>query len=353
MKERNTIGMDMGDRKHSICILDHEGKVLSRNTVANTAAALRKCFKNTNPALFAIEAGTHSAWVSQVLKDMGHEVLVGNPRKLRAIWSSNEKSDVRDAEMLARIARADPQLLYPIIHRGREAQLDLENIKARDLLVKTRKILINHIRGVVKGFGERISKCSTKCFHRRAVEELPEELLKILTPLLECLEETSLKIDAYDKQIKKISEEKYPETAGLRAVAGVGPITALAFILTLEDPKRFKKSRDVGPFLGLVPKRDQSGDTDKQLSITKAGDATLRRLLVNCAQYILGVFSPECELQKFGLKIAERGGKNAKRRAVVAVARKLAVLLHRLWVDSATYDPFYQQTRQSVGKKAA
>ncbi len=352
MKNRNTIGMDMGDRKHSICILDHTGEVVSRNTVSNTALALRKCFKKQPPALFAIEAGTHSAWVSRVLEEMGHEVLVGNPRKLRAIWSSNEKSDVRDAEMLARIARVDPKLLYPIKHRGRESQLDLLNIKARDLLVKTRKMQIAHVRCVAKGFGERVSKCSTKSFYNHADDELSAELLDVLASVLESIKELSSKITEYEKRIKKLGKEKYPETATLQAVVGVGPITALAYVLTLEDPKRFKKSRDVGPFLGLVPRRDQSGDTDKQLSITKAGNFALRRLLVGCAQYILGAFGPDCELREFGLKLAERGGKNAKKRAVVAVARKLAVMLHRLWVDEASYDPFYQQSRKQLSHAA-
>jgi len=352
MEKRNTIGMDMGDRKHSICVLDHEGEVISRNTVSNTAVALRKCFKSQEPALFAIEAGTHSAWVSRVLEGLGHAVLVGNPRKLRAIWGSNEKSDVRDAEMLARIARADPKLLYPIQHRSREAQFDLLNIKARDLLVKTRKMQIAHVRCVVKSFGERISKCSAPCFPRRANEELPAELLEVLASVLGSIEELSSKITQYDKQIKQLGMEKYPETTVLRAVAGVGPITALAYVLTLEDPKRFKKSRDVGPFLGLVPRRDQSGDMDKQLSITKAGNVALRRLLVGCAQYILGAFGPECELREFGLKLAERGGKNAKKRAVVAVARRLAVILRRLWVDEAVYDHCHQQTRKKPAKAA-
>ena len=207
---------------------------------------------------------------------------------------------------------------------------------------------IAHVRCVVKSFGERVSKCSTSCFHRRANEELSTELLEVLSPVLESIEELSSKITEYDKRIKKISTEKYPETAILRAVAGVGPITALAYVLTLEDPKRFKKSRDVGPFLGLVPRRDQSGDMDKQLPITKAGDVALRRLLVGCAQYILGAFGPECELREFGLKLADRGWKNAKRR----VARKLAVLLHRLWIDEAIYDPCHQQTRKALARVA-
>jgi transposase len=348
MKNRNTIGMDMGDRNHTICTLDPRGKVISRNTVSNTAVALRTCFKKLDPALFAIEAGTHSAWVSRVLEEMGHEVLVGNPRKLRVIWDSDRKDDVRDAEMLARIARFDPELLYPIHHRSRDAQLDLLSINARDLLVKTRSMQITHIRNVVKGFGERISKCSTQSFHKRAREELSGELLEMLEPLLESIEALSAKITQYDKQIEKTCLENYPETKVLRKVQGVGAITALAYVLTLEDPKRFRKSRDVGPFLGLVPKRDQSGSTDKQLSITKAGNSALRRLLVGSAQYILGAFGPDCELREFGLNLAARGGKNAKKRATVAVARKLAVMLHRLWIDEAEYHPFHQQVRKEL-----
>lgn len=347
MKKRNTIGMDMGDRKHTICILSCQGKVLSRNTVSNTASALRACFKNQPPALFAIEAGTHSAWVSHVLEEMGHEVLVGNPRKLRAIWESDRKDDIRDAEMLARIARFDPELMHPIHHRSRECHLDLLNLKARDMLVKTRKMQVSHVRGVVKSMGERISKCGADYFARRARTELSTELLEILEPVLASIEEMDGRIAQYDKKIRKLCMEAYPETKSLMSVSGVGPITSLAYVLTLEDPKRFKKSRDVGSFLGMVPRRDQSGDVDKQLPISKAGDVALRRLLVGCAQYILGAFGPECELRTFGMKLAERGGKNAKKRAVVAVARKLAVMLHRLWSDSADYDPNYQQTRKA------
>lgn len=348
MNKRNIIGMDMGDRKHKICTLSHRGQVLSRNSISNTAAALRKHFKNTEPALFAIEAGTHSAWVSHLLEEMGHEVLVGNPRKLRAIWESDYKDDARDAEMLARIARLDPELLHPIHHRSRECQLDMIHLKSRDLLVNTRKMQISHVRGIVKSLGERVSKCATNSFARRAREDLSAELLEILEPILTSIEELDVRIAEYDRRIKQLCKCAYPEAERLQQVSGVGPVTALSYILTLEDPKRFRKSRDVGPFLGLVPKRDQSGDTDKQLSISKAGNTALRRLLVGCAQYILGVFGPDCELREFGLKLSARGGKNAKKRAVVAVARKLAVLLHRLWVDGCSYDPQYQLTRRQA-----
>lgn len=347
MKKHTTVGLDMGDKIHAICVLDAEGKVVERAEVANTVAAIRKRFARMKPCLVALEAGTHSGWVSRILEELGHEVLVGNPRKLRAIWDNDQKNDVRDAEMLARIARFDPRLLHPIRHRGQEAQCDLAAIKARDELVKVRTALVAHVRGLVKSIGERLPKCSPECFHLRAAEALPAELAPALEPVVQSIAELTVRIRHCDQLVEKLSREKYPETEALQAIPGVGPVTALAYVLTLEDNARFEKSRDVGPFLGLTPRRDQSGQVDKQLRITKAGDAYLRRLLVQCAQYVLGRFGPDCDLRRFGLRLAERGGKNAKRRAVVAVARKLGVLLHCLWKTGAAYEPDRRQNRKT------
>jgi len=340
--------MDLGDQNHVVCMLDAKGDVVEQTKMACTAKAIRKYFEKQEPCVVAIEAGTHSAWVSRLLEELGHEVLVGNPRRLRVIWESDEKDDSRDAELLARIARLDRKLLHPIHHRGQRAQCDLAVIKARDMLVKSRSALIAHTRGSVKALGERISPCGADTFHLRLQQEMPEDLRPALEPILKSIEELTGRIRHYNRLIEQMGVEEYPETKTLRAIAGVGPLTALAFVLTLEESARFEKSRDVGPYLGLTPKRDQSGQTDKQLAITKAGDALLRRLLVGCAQYILGAFGPDCDLRRFGLKLAARGGKNAKRRAVVAVARKLAVLLHRLWKSGATYAPFYQQNRNQA-----
>jgi transposase len=351
MRKGITVGIDMGDRNHSICVLDENGEVKARSSVMNTARAIRKYFKDFEPCRVAIEAGTHSGWISRILKELGHEVLVGNPRKLRAIWDSDEKDDERDAEMLARIARFDPHLLYPIHHRGAQAQSDLAVIKARDMLVKMRAMLITHARGTVKSAGKRITKSSAASFHIKLHKETPSELSDALKPLVVTTYELTRTIREYDELIEKLSKEKYPETKGLRAIRGVGPITALAFVLTLEESSRFDKSRAVGPFLGLTPKRDKSGQTDKQLRISKAGNAYLRRLLVGCAHFILGPFGSDCDLRRFGLKLAKGGGKNAKRRAVVAVARKLSVLMHSLWKTGEQYDPFYKENRKQ--KKAA
>jgi len=339
MKKHNTVGLDMGDKIHSLCVLDWRGQVVERAEVGNTGAAIRKRFAKMKPCRIAMEAGTHSGWVSRILEELGHEVLVGNPRKLRAIWDNAQKNDVRDAEMLARIARFDPQLLHPIRHRGKEAQCDLAAIKARDELVKVRTALIAHVRGLVKSTGERLKKCSPECFHLRAAEAMPADLAPALEPVVASIAELTVRIRHCDNLIEQLSAKKYPETERLQAIPGVGPVTALAYVLTLEEAERFEKSRDVGPFLGMTPRRDQSGQTDKQLRITKAGNAYLRRLLVQCANYVLGRHGPDCDLRRFGLKLAERGGKNAKRRAVVAVARKLGVLLHSLWKSGEAYEP--------------
>ncbi len=341
MKKDITIGVDMGDRNHNVCILDGKGEILCRDTISNTNKGIRKFFRRVEPCLVALEAGTHSAWVSRLIEEFGHEVLVGNPRKLRAIWDSDDKCDERDAEMLARIARFDRHLLYPIQHRGQEAHSDLAVIKARDTLVRTRVTLVSHARGAVKATGNRISSCSVETFHNRLRDEMPEEIYPALEPVMNSIEELTIRIRHYDRLLEYLCSERYPETKRVRQISGVGPVTALAFILTIEKSDRFKKSRSVGAYLGLTPKRDQSGEVDKQLRITKAGNSYLRRLLVGCSQYILGNFGPDCDLKQFGQRLASQGNKKAKRRAAVAVARKLSVLMHHLWKSNETYEPFH------------
>jgi transposase len=264
---------------------------------------------------------------------------VAQPRALKALWSRDRKNDASDAELLARMLRADPQLLCPIRHRSQQAQTDLLSIRARDALVQTRTRLINAARGLAKSLGHRLPGSDARYFAAKARAGLPELLATALPPLLDIIEEVTAQIKAMDQQLERIAQARYPETSRLRQVTGVGAITSMAYVLTIDDPKRFGRSREVGPYLGLVPKQDQSGQIDKQLHITKAGDTYLRRLLVGSAHYILGPFGPPCGLRSFGQRLAARGGKNAKRRAAVAVARKLAVLLHKLWVSSEPYDP--------------
>jgi transposase len=213
-------------------------------------------------------------------------------------------------------------------------------LRSRDAIVRSRTLLINHARSIVKSSGARLPSCSADSFAHKVPPDIPETLHPALLPILETIASLTQQIREYDRRIEQLCQDQYPETKLLRKISGVGPLTALGYILTLENPDRFHRSRDVGPAIGLVPRRDQSGDQDPQLRITKTGDAYLRRLLVGSAQYILGPFGPDCDLRRWGLKLTERGGKNAKKRAVVGVARKLAILLHHLWKTGEVYDPF-------------
>jgi transposase len=334
-----TTGIDLGDRYSYFYTLDAAGENTESGRVQTTKSALEKRFRNGEAARVVIEAGTHSPWVSRLLAECGHEVLVANPRKLALITKNERKDDPVDAELLARLGRVEPQLLSPIAHRGAEAQADLAVIRARDAVVAARTQLVNHVRGAVKSWGERMASCSSRSFAQKGAAQLPEPLRAALQPLLEVIEVMTEQIKGYDRQIEEACRENYAETELLRQVGGVGAVTSLAFVLTLEDANRFGRSRSVGGFLGLHAGRDQSGAQDPELHITKAGDQLLRRLLVGSAQYILGPFGPDCDLRRWGLKLASRGRKNAKKRAVVAVARKLAVLLHRLWVGGEVYEP--------------
>jgi transposase len=341
-------GIDLGDRYSHLCLLDTEnGEVIEESRIATNREAFERRFSGAEPMRVGIEASTHSPWVSRILEDHGHEVLVANARKVRLIYSEGHKTDRIDAEKLARLARLDPKLLSPIKHRGETSQSHLALLHSRDALVGTRTKLVNHVRGTVKAFGARLPKCTAQSFHNKVAEHLPQELAPALGPVLKTIASLSERIREYDRMLEDVANELYPETKLLRQIHGVGALTALAFVLTLEDPSRFAKSRQVGPYLGLVPATDQSGKSDPQKRISKHGNELTRKLLVNCAHYVLGPFGEDSDLRRHGEKIAGRGGKNAKKRAVVAVvARKLSVLLHRLWVTAEVYEPLYNASRR-------
>jgi transposase len=353
-RPKMTAGLDLGDKYSYLCLIDQaDGEVIEEGRLRTTPDALRRRFASEQQLRIAIEAGTHSPWVSRVLEECGHEVLVANARKLRFIYANKRKTDEVDAENLARLARVDPKLLHPLRHRGEGSQAHLAIIRSREALVSTRTQLVNHVRGAVKSFGARLPKCPARSFHKRAPEHIPEALLPALGPILEQIGSLTERIRQYDRKLEAICEEHYPETDLLRQVEGIGPLTALTFVLTLEDPYRFERSRSVGAYLGLVPATDRSGDRDPQKRISKEGDQMLRRLLVGSSHYILGPFGSDSDLRRHGQKIASRGAKNAKKRAAVAVARKLSVLLHRLWVSGEVYDPLHNTHRRQEREEAA
>jgi transposase len=348
-----TIGCDLGDKYSSLFVLwqSESGEELTHRPkpIATTDEGFRTFF-TCPPARVVVEVGTHSRWVVRLLKQLGHRVIVANPRRVQLISKSQKKTDDGDAELLARMGRADPKLLAPVEHRADAEHQALELVKARDQLVRVRTNLVVHIRSVVKshGGGPRLPKCDAQGFHRRTKDLMPKELRPALLPLYRTLETLEERIKGYERQLARLAKKKYPDVDILTQVNGVGLLTAITFLLTIGDKTRIKRSRDAGAFLGLVPRKDQSGDSDKQLSITKAGDGMVRRLLVQSANYILGPFGADSDLRRWGLELMTRGGKNAKKRARVAVARKLAVVMHRLWTTGEVYQPLgYTQQRHS------
>jgi len=336
------MGMDIGDRYCYLCIVDEIGdevEVIEASKIRTTPDAVRRYFTSREPLVVAMEVGTHSPWISRLVNELGHEVIVANARKLQFIYQNDQKHDEVDAELLARVARADRKLLSPIEHRGRDDSEAMALLRSRDRLVRTRTDLVNHVRGMVKSYGARLPKTAAARFHKLKCH-IPEAL-RALDLVMEVLSTVTKQINDLDRTIERISQERYPETQVLRQVPGVGPLTALTFVLVIADAHRFSRNRKVGAYIGLTPRLDKSGNSNPQLSISKGGNPYLRRLLVGAAHYIIGRFGPDSELKRHGLRIAERGGKRAKKRAAVAVARKLSVLLLALLKSGAKYEPFY------------
>src|SRR6202522_3406258 len=338
-EQKQTIGVDLGDRWSFYWVLDEAGKIILEQKVATTPEAMKQTFGKIPRSLIALETGTHAPWASRLLTELGHEVLVAHAQKVELITKSNRKDDRHDARALARLARIDPELLGPVRHRSAQAQIHLTVIRARAELVSARTALVNAARGLVKSYGQRLPKCGTYQVNEKLAEGVSAELRDVLAPLLREVESLNERIKEYDERMEKIAQEVYPEVSWLKQVKGVGTQMALTYVLTIEDPYRFEKSREVGCFLGLKPGRRNSGNSEPQKKISKEGDRYLRTMMVQGAHYILGPFGEDSDLWRWGLKLAERGGKNAKKRAVVAVARKLAVLLHRLWVSGEVYEP--------------
>ena len=350
-RQRLTIGLDLGDRNSWYCVVDEAGQIQVEQRVRTTAKALREVFGGMPRSRIALEIGTHSPWISRLLSELGHEVIVANARKVRLIGESRKKDDRLDAQTLARLARIDPELLYPVKHRSAQAQADLMMIRARAGLVRARTGLVNTARGLAKSYGERLRGCNVRDMDPEKAEGLSPELQRALEPLLSTIEELSERIVEYNDRIEALAQASYPQVELLKQIKGVGTLIALTFLLTLEDPHRFPKSRDVGGYLGLQPGRRNSGKSEPQLHISKEGDPYLRTLLVQGAQHILGPFGVDCDLRRWGLRLAERGGRNGKKRAIVATARKLAVLLHHLWVSGEVYEPLHN-SRMAVAAAA-
>ena len=340
----STIGMDLGDKYSRVCVLDDAGEIIEEGRIPTSGAGITRKFRSLERHRIVIETGTQSNWVHDLLVGMGHEVVVANARKVRAISANERKCDELDARLLARLGRSDPRLLYPVTVRPEQMRADLCLLRARDKIVEARTGIANSVRGLAKSMGRRIPRCGVGVLHKQPLDSRLEHALR---PLMVSLEALTAQIKECEKRLEELYRESYPQAALVRQVPGVGLITSLYFVLVIADPKRFCDPRVVGAYFGLVSRRDQSGGTDPQLRISKCGDPMGRRLLVECAQHIL-THGPDTDLQRFGLRLAAQGGKRAKKRAVVATARKLAVLLFALLRSGEVYEPLRNSAKSQA-----
>ena len=338
--KRIVVGIDLGSKKSVVCWLDEDGKVVERMTIASNCVTLEKVFGKLAPLEIAIETGCHANWVRRRLVALGHAVTVGDARQIQLIAKSHSKDDKRDARFLAEILLYWPELLHPVEPRSLESEQNRALLRLRESLVRARVKLINSVRGVLASFGEKLPAVSSAAFARAAAPVVPELLRSEVHPALLTIEMLTAEVKVYDKRVLELCKGRYREqTRRLLTIPGVGPLTALTFVLELDgDVNRLRGSRAAGAMVGLRPSRRESGQSKPELGITKQGNAMLRRYLVQCAQYMLGRHGQDCALKRWGLGLAGTS-KRGKKRAVAATARKLAVLLHTLWRKDVDFDP--------------
>ena len=298
-KQASTIGVDLGDKFHVAVAIDQAGKEHGPYRIRNASGPIQHFFGKYSACRVIVETGSLTAWVGDLIEQLGHEVVVADARRIPHLEDRGRiKNDHRDARSLALLGASDLPLLHPVRRRGAQARADLELLKARDALVRHRTGLVNHVRSVCKAFGTRLATCSSRSFRRQASGQIPELIGGAMEPLLVMIEMLSDQIDAIEERLERIAEERYPEASRLRQIAGVGAITSMAYITTLEDPGRFKKSRTVGAYLGLVPTENSSGATRSQGGITKTGNTHARRLLVEAAWHHRRGYRPSRDLRR-------------------------------------------------------
>ena len=362
MEYCTTIGADVSDRKTKICVMTKaeggERRIVVETTCATTKAGFEEAFAKFDrswPVVF--ETGTHCRWMDRLFHEMGFKTIVGNPGKIPSITKSNTKNDRNDARELARLAIADPAMLHPVFLRDEVYQQMLRFHHARNILISQRTQTINQIRGFAKSMGYRIEGSSTEKFHELSKAGWPKELEECAWPLMGVLKTIALKIKAYDKLIERLAErpEFKPMVERVRVVYGVGIVGSTVFVAAIGGrPDRFDHTRDVGAYLGMVPKQDQSGDGDKQLHITHAGAEIVRTALVECAGVVMMEKSKDTDLKLKGLRIAMHGGKIARKKAKVAVARGLAVtMLALLQHPEREYVPLSEEGKKGFERYRA
>lgn len=350
------IGIDVSDRKSKVCVMakaEGSPKVVLETTIPTTKEGLSKFLATQDKATpVTFETGAHCRWMSDVASSAGFKVYVANPCRLRMITESKTKNDANDARTLARMTLADVGLLHPVKLRSAEHQKMINLHELRNGLVKERTSAIVQLRGIAKSMGFRIPKCSTECFHKLDTSSWPQDFKDVAWPMMKHLKQLAITVKTYEKQIRKLAATPTfkAQVDRLMEIRYVGLFVATGFVAVIGgDVERFERARDVGPWLGLVPKQDQSGDVDRQCHVTKAGSPFMRRLLTESAQMILREGSDDTDLKAKGLRICQRGAKIAKRKAVTAVARSLAVMMvAMLKKPGEPYKPLSERAKEEL-----
>ena len=332
------VGVDLGDRQANWAAVDGAGE-FREGKVAVSDEGLRELFGDAPHCRVVLEAGTHTPWVARALKGLGHEAVVVDARIL-ATHRRRRKNDRGDARRLMEVGREMDYKRVPQVWQRPEAnQEELTLVRMRDALVRSRGLLVNSLRGAVKPHGERLGSHSSASLARFGRVALSPRMQALGEPAFCAVEALNQQLRRYDERVAEQLARRQ-ESERLLQVHGVGPVTVAVFMAVVGDPRRFRRSRDVAAYLGLAPLQQQSGEHDPQLGISKAGNGLARRVLVQCAHYILGLNGQDSALRRWGLAMAGDGKNQArKRKAVIAVARKLAVLLLRLWVSGERYEP--------------
>ena len=334
-------GLDVSDKQTHICLVDGAGAVLWRGRCASDPDVIAKTPAKHTAKLAAVlsravlETGPLSVFLYHGLQERDVAVVCVCARHAKGVLSTRvNKTDPNDAEGLAQLSRTG---WFKAVHvKDPESHLERAQLRVRGQLVKSHRDMVNQLRGLLKLFGLRLGQVTTPNKRRERVEALLTRM-PALRPALSPLMETLAALDEELAKLKKSLEVRAardPLTRRLMTAPGVGPHLALVYRCTIEDPGRFARSGDVGAYIGFTPRRYQSGEVDLVGHIPRAGDAMLRHALYEGANAVLGPLKRPCALRTWGLALQER---KAAKRARVAVARKLAVLLHRLWQDETDF----------------
>lgn len=336
-----TIGMDLGDKKHAIVGLDAKANIVLRRWLPNDQDSLRTFFERNKGAEIGMETGTHCRWISVLATECGCKAYIGNAHKLRSIFGNTHKNDMRDAEEIANLLHENKRHFHPVMLRDQEHQDLVQLVKMREVAMTDRTRSINAIRGMAKANGARIADCDADSFHRQlklVLMTLPDNLIRLFRPQIELLKAINATIKAYGKLIDRYRKQHFKEECALlETIPGIGPINSTSFVAFAGDVKRFRHACDVGPYFGLTAGRDQSSDKDEPKKITKEGNKFVRHLLVNAANNIMKASAANTELKQFALRVWGERGKIAKRKAKVALARKLAVTMAAMLRNGTAY----------------